>query len=277
MAASTPLEFYDLVPYPGGPFFSPATARARLALLHKRVPFEVIELTYKQLRTGPYRDTVGAGEDGVVTAPFIKRPDGTFLRDSLAIIRWLDEAYPDRPPVVSPADANSEEYSKAFDASRTFRIDFHDGETWEAHWTLYCVPICAMFDRTGDDNDFEYWTSAARIGEGEYDNCVAANADPASKAALIKRVNRGVVDKLDQLLEKQDWIQGADGPGINDFHFMGHVRMAASTSRTNYDATFGRTKPGHTAEWIARMNERYAHGELPGVGMADVTARDAKE
>ena len=101
MSSGPPIEFYDLVPRPNGPFFSPAATRARLALLHKRVPFKVVELTYKQLRTGPYRDTVGTGEDGVVTVPFIKRLDGTYLRDSLAIMRWLDEEYRDRPAVVA--------------------------------------------------------------------------------------------------------------------------------------------------------------------------------
>ncbi|VDC04629.1 unnamed protein product [Peniophora sp. CBMAI 1063] len=109
MTTSAPLEFYDLVPQPGGPFFSPATTRTRLALLHKGFPFKVTELTYKDLRTGPYRDLAGAGDDGVVTVPFIKRPDGTYLRDSLAIMRWLDEAYSEKPSVVAPGDAGSED------------------------------------------------------------------------------------------------------------------------------------------------------------------------
>ncbi|VDC00823.1 unnamed protein product [Peniophora sp. CBMAI 1063] len=124
--------------------------------------------------------------------------------------------------------------------------------------------------------DFEYWTSAARLGEGTYGSCVATYNEPASKASLIGRVNVGIVDKLDAILEKQKWLQGEDGPGIKDFHAMGIVRMAAATSRANYDATFRRTTPGHTARWVERMNEWYARGELPGVGMEEVVARDAR-
>ena len=107
---------------------SPPRLRARLALLHKRVPFKVVELTYKQLRMGPYRDTVGAGEDGIVTVPFIKRPDGTYLRDSLAIMRWLDEEYRDRLAVVAPSDSSSEEYAMAYGAFLAFRREILGGD-----------------------------------------------------------------------------------------------------------------------------------------------------
>ena len=53
--------------------------------------------------------------------------------------------------------------------------------------------------------------------------------------------------------------------------------MLAATSRANYDAVFGHAQPGRVAQWITRMDQRFAHGELPGVGMADVVTRDAKE
>ena len=53
--------------------------------------------------------------------------------------------------------------------------------------------------------------------------------------------------------------------------------MLAAISRANYDATVGRAQPGYVAQWITRMNQRFAYGELPGVGMADVVTRDAKE
>ena len=65
---------------------------------------------------GPYRDTVGAGEDGIVTVPFIKRPDGTYLRDSLAIMRWLDVEYRDRPSIVVPGNLSPYGYAMAYDA-----------------------------------------------------------------------------------------------------------------------------------------------------------------
>lgn len=47
-----PIKLYDLVPHKGvsAPLFSPATIRARLALVHKRVPFETVEVSYHDLR-----------------------------------------------------------------------------------------------------------------------------------------------------------------------------------------------------------------------------------
>lgn len=42
--------FYDLVGAPGGPLFSANTWKTRLSLLHKRVPFQTVELTCMDLR-----------------------------------------------------------------------------------------------------------------------------------------------------------------------------------------------------------------------------------
>lgn len=44
------LKLYDLVPRPGGASFSPGCMRARLALMAKGVPFEVVQVTYHDLR-----------------------------------------------------------------------------------------------------------------------------------------------------------------------------------------------------------------------------------
>lgn len=38
------IVFYDLVAYPGAPFFSPATARARAAFAAKQVPIKTVEV-----------------------------------------------------------------------------------------------------------------------------------------------------------------------------------------------------------------------------------------
>ncbi|KAM0750859.1 hypothetical protein T439DRAFT_325906 [Meredithblackwellia eburnea MCA 4105] len=87
------IVFYDVVGGPGKPFFSPATIRCRLALLTKGLEFETREVTYSDLRF------VWSGKDkplGVekATVPFIQKPDGGFLMDSLEIVLWLDQEYP---------------------------------------------------------------------------------------------------------------------------------------------------------------------------------------
>ena len=158
MSTFIPFELYDLVPCAGGPPCSSSATRTRLALLHKGLPFKVIELTYKQLRTGPYCETVGAGADGVVTVPFIKRPDGTYLRDSMTIIRWLDEAYPDKPSPFMPTadlpiDDESEEYANALNDYSAFRKELvADPTALSAMKTLEYVPLSTLLDRSGENN-----------------------------------------------------------------------------------------------------------------------------
>jgi hypothetical protein len=61
------LLYYDLVARPGGPFFSPAAMRTRLALLHKGLDFATTELTYKQLRLDGWGDKTGRDEKGRAT------------------------------------------------------------------------------------------------------------------------------------------------------------------------------------------------------------------
>lgn len=52
---------HDLVAQAGvnAPFFSPATVRARLALLHKGVEFQTKEITYHDLRFEGWKERLG--------------------------------------------------------------------------------------------------------------------------------------------------------------------------------------------------------------------------
>lgn len=88
---------YDLVPDHQGPYFSPNTWKARLALLHYNLDFDVRDLTYSQLKQYANRQ----GRDRAISTlqsafptsreltwsprfavPFIELPDGQLITDS---------------------------------------------------------------------------------------------------------------------------------------------------------------------------------------------------
>lgn len=55
--------------------------------------------------------------------PFIQKHDGSYLMESLDIIRWLEETYPDRPSLFvpeadPPVDRTSVEYKKRADLDK---------------------------------------------------------------------------------------------------------------------------------------------------------------
>ena len=60
MSGSNLPILYDLVPRKGEglPFYSPHTCKARLALAHKRVQFNTVEVTYNDTR-GPLAKRLG--------------------------------------------------------------------------------------------------------------------------------------------------------------------------------------------------------------------------
>ena len=75
-------------------FRSSTSTRLRAALNLKGVPFEYVgvHLVKGEHRTARY---TGLNPQGLV--PALELEDGTFLTQSLAIMEWLDEAYPARP------------------------------------------------------------------------------------------------------------------------------------------------------------------------------------
>ncbi|KAL8290503.1 hypothetical protein RQP46_002761 [Phenoliferia psychrophenolica] len=168
-----PLIFYDLVAKTGcsSPFFSPSTTRIRLALLLKGIAFETREVTLGDLREH------WSGVDGPLgvekaTAPFAQREDGSYLMDGRKIIKWLDEAYPDRtcvlvPNLELPYDINSEAYRAAEAEFETFRktIDL------SPFFTLY-APLSV---KTFSEKDAAYYTSDERLGAGVWAKVLSAD------------------------------------------------------------------------------------------------------
>ncbi|PRQ73699.1 hypothetical protein AAT19DRAFT_15266 [Rhodotorula toruloides] len=171
-----PIKLFDLVPQPGGVFFSPSCLRTRLALIHKQLPFEVEEVTYHDLRF-VWNDRLGVQK---ATAPFVQREDGSYLMDSDEIAAYLDKEYPDRPNLflpdaASPVDLDSAEYSTARQAA----ADFAKVAPPKALFSLYAPRIAKLLDT----ETRAYWISDARLGQGVWAYISSRTAEDEAKVA----------------------------------------------------------------------------------------------
>lgn len=96
--AATPLQ----TPRAGSPYrvyvmdISYFSGKVEAYLRYKRIPYTRIEAHHAVLLDPVYRMT------GVAQVPAVELPDGGWLRDSTAILRWFEQAHPQRP--VRPAD-----------------------------------------------------------------------------------------------------------------------------------------------------------------------------
>lgn len=80
-------------------FRSGASWRVRIGLHWKGVPFESVAM---DLRTGVQATPEWRARNPQGLIPVLELEDGTLLTQSLAILEWLEEAYPEKP--FLPAD-----------------------------------------------------------------------------------------------------------------------------------------------------------------------------
>lgn len=85
-----PITLYDLAGADAGLRFSPYCWRTKMALLHKGLDFETVPWRFTD------KDMLAPTGQGRVPAILDK---GRWVNDSWAIALYLDEAYPDRPPL----------------------------------------------------------------------------------------------------------------------------------------------------------------------------------
>jgi maleylpyruvate isomerase len=100
-------------------FFRSSTShRVRIALQLKRIPYEYVSY---QLRTGEQRRPPYLTFNPQGLVPTLRFADGTTLTQSLAIIEYLDEQWPD-PPLL-PSDAIGR--ARVRSLSQMIAIDIH--------------------------------------------------------------------------------------------------------------------------------------------------------
>lgn len=281
---------YDLVPTvtsdsPVGPSFSPFCMRARLALLRKNVQFETRFVTYHDMRFGDWKEKLGVS--GLVTAPIIEKPDGTFLMDSTEIARWLDRTYPSEPNLflpgaTTPIDLDSSDYEHAvntFEAVFKGIVDLGSseqkgirrrGEFWCAIFWLYARRIVQLFDKETAD----YWIQDERLGEGTWHSVITTDQEP-----LVEKIQQGCRKFSSYLNERNaQYFSSPHEPGMADFALFGNLQLIRSVSPELFQRCFllldrtGQGEGGSSSprfvEWVKLMDERFP--------MEDVRARDTK-
>ncbi|KPV75746.1 uncharacterized protein RHOBADRAFT_52776 [Rhodotorula graminis WP1] len=250
----SPLKFYNLVANKGcsSPFFSPPCARVHVALLAKHVPFELVEVTYSDLRSQHWRDKLGVHK---ATAPFVEREDATFLMDSFAIAKWLDEAYRDRPSLFLPeapvpVDVGSVPYVAALERYKAFEKTCAAG--LGPDFKLFAPILIRRFD----PETAAYWSSDARLGDGVWDSVDAATEQ--DKAESVKAVQRFLTQlSNDHLLDGRLFISSATKPGMEDFFLFSHYRLLRAVSASLAAELFETPASGSCKAWLDRVHKLY--------------------
>ncbi|GAA5822927.1 hypothetical protein JCM11251_004426 [Rhodosporidiobolus azoricus] len=252
-----PIKLYDLVTVPGGNgrFFSPACVRTRLSLMTKGVAFEVVEVTYHDLRF-TWKEKLGVEK---ATAPFIEREDGSLLMDSFEIAKWLDKTYPDQqnlflPEAPLPVDVNSEDYKAAVQEYEEHEKTPRklDPPLYKTLFSLYAPRIAQLFD----EETREYWTSDKRLGTGVWKSLLSRTPEDDEKA--LKAIKAGLVAlSPSEFPNGQKFVSSASKPGLKDFSLLGSYRLIRAVSPRFAAETFEAPDAGEWPHWLKRMAEAY--------------------
>ncbi|GAA5896395.1 hypothetical protein JCM8208_001864 [Rhodotorula glutinis] len=257
------LKFHNLVAVTDchSPFFSPPCARVHAALVAKQVPFDLVEVTYHDLRSQHWRGKLGVHK---ATAPFLEREDGTFIMDSFAIAKWLDEAYPDRsslflPDAPVPVDVKSDAYLTALERYQAFEKTC--GAGLGPDFKLF-APILI---RTFDPKTAAYWSSDARLGDGVWASvCAATEEDKVDSAKAVQRFLYQL--SSERFVDGRLFLSSTSKPGMEDLFLFSHFRLLRAVSASLAAELFETPSSGSCSAWLERM-----HGLYP---LEEARARD---
>lgn len=211
-------------------------------LRYKRIPFERVEAHHALLLDPVYRWT------GVAQVPAIELPDGGWLRDSTAILRWFEAEHPGRPV-------------RAVDPALGFLMDLI--EDYADEW-LWRPAMWWRWMPSGSARNLG-WRIATEIGHSTFgptwlkarlfplrqrkewlwgDGMTRANSD------VIRDIYPAHLDALEQILAEQPFLLG-NRPSLADFGFF------ASMFRHFFcDPDSGalmRQRALRVTEWVARL------------------------
>ena len=185
------LKLYDLCGKNQALRFSPHCWKTKMALMHKSLEFETIPT--------PFTAIASIGED-ISSVPVLVT-DGKLIRDSFDIALFLDETYPDRPPLFGhPGVVSATRFIEGWAATVIHPIIFR----------MIAKDIHDVLDE--DNQRFFRESREPGIGMslGEFQQGVDALADQLSAAfAPLRRA-----------LKHQDFI-GGSGPLFSDYIALG--------------------------------------------------------
>ncbi|KAI8614110.1 hypothetical protein BC830DRAFT_1169685 [Chytriomyces sp. MP71] len=244
------MKFYELSlndesPYYGGP----NGWKTHLSLLHKGLSFETVLATHWELK---YELTARRGGQRT-TSPAVELSDGTFLTDSFAIARWLEDTYPDAPSLFTGGDAGGaaaravgERYARLVD------VGLGDSDSEWAVWLELSVPGIAARVTKGDKN-WEYFSSELKWGPGGLDGVL----QKAKAGDLITRAKHNVLPFVTVLKERPgEFLQGPQ-PGFADFVVFGRYAMCRNNMEPTVAKEIWEDQGSEIVQWVRGIVERY--------------------
>jgi len=196
------IKLYDLCGQDGRRF-SPFCWRAKYALAHKGLAFETVPVGFGEISS--------IGDGSFKTVPVIE-DKGRFVGDSWAIAKYLDEAYPETPPLFpSPEVEALSRFIESWQFSNVLRQVF----------PAYVTDIFAHVR----DEDRDYFRESRekqlrtspleKLSEGREEKL------PGIRAALYP---------LRMTLTNQHWLSG-DTPGYADYLVLGTFLWLAGVAQ----------------------------------------------
>ncbi|KAK4699459.1 hypothetical protein P7C70_g6798, partial [Phenoliferia sp. Uapishka_3] len=284
---SQSLVLYDLVAVvnAGNPLFSPHTIKARLSLVHKGVPFETKELSFRDIRTtlADKLDVRASGAfsrlgnrcavGGALTlmlmllsrawiigtlVPVLEFEDGSLLQDSLAIAHYLEKTYPNAPSIFlpessTPVDLTSAEYLVAVEFQVKWSKTFGTVEgSFPPFFGLAAPYIQQHMDcLPSEDCDANYFMSDAKMG---FPNAWPTITKVAEDQDTLMKNARTVIKTLEDILQTQSFVASATRPGFADFATFGWYSMLSKVRPACAQELWMQGKIG---EWVKRMIKEY--------------------
>ncbi|GAA5982681.1 hypothetical protein JCM11641_002334 [Rhodosporidiobolus odoratus] len=248
---------YDLVPDHQGPYFSPNTWKARLALLHYNLDFDVQDLTYSQLKQYAKRQ----GRDRAII-PFIELPDGQLITDSWHIAEWLEKTYPDRPSLFLPdAPTPVSPSAPGLQLAKNYAVLINKGlgdsdSQWAPFFELSAQGIA---DLMHDSAEREYFTSDYKLGAKDAWKTITS----LNKAALTAHA-KAALFPLNEVLATSPYMAGQH-PGFVDYVVYGRYHMMRAACPALSHEIWRAKETGNVAAWIDRLEGKWAEQLKPAL------------
>ncbi|RKO92271.1 hypothetical protein BDK51DRAFT_23171 [Blyttiomyces helicus] len=273
MSDAKQVIFYDLCGDPGkGPIFSPNTWKTRMALLHKKVDFCVVELSFGDITSEAFKKKTGMARPFV---PLIELPDGTLISDSFHIAEYLETAYPNAPSLFLPTAPlpSPPPTSPAFQTAHQFAclIDAGLGSS-DARWsTFFELAGPAIARQIVNDADRAYFFSDAKMGIVDGWKKLVVDADRADQLARA----RSSLYPIARLLSRPFFAASAaqlalspahptplflassTAPGLVDYILFGRYVMCAAVDPALAESIFKNAhgdQEGNVWPWVERVS-----------------------
>lgn len=239
------LHVYDLSYFSG---------KMHAYMAYKEIPCRVHDVSFRELATRI------APQTGLVEVPVVERADGVFLRDSTAIIEWMEARYP--AGAVLPEDPATAFLCRLLE-------DYADEGLWRpALYYRWAFAKDALLNARRFTEDFLFQPlvpkallrlQARRRQQGAY---MAGEGITKDNRADVEQHYLDELDDLEAIFRMRPFLFG-ERPSLADFGYFASMFRHFGIDPT--PARIMRTRAPGVYEWVARMwNARASRiGRLP--------------